>query len=604
MPKPDRTDEHHPTGSARTLTRTGSGLLPFPKPAAIAIGVAMLAGIPADQRQELGQVVLLVAMVVAALGCCAIATWAESRLYRGLMGLSGAKRVALTLLAPVIVMGVAWPLALIGSAIVLAIDDGVLLVGVLFGGAWFASASFGSIVMVTIDVVVSALVPDFRSRVQAAVLSLLAITAGFVWLVMRAARATAHALHDAAARDPENVPDIVLGPDTISGDAAVALLTAPETEQFAANAVVFFAVVLALPALLSACGKLADGAMELLNPLAAAIDAVEGGDLNVRVEEGGSREFVRITQGFNKMVGSLTSTLRDLDEKNATLTETNAASSRFVPFQFLELLDKQTIVDIQRGDQTQLDMSVMFADIRGFTTTAERLGPEATFRFINRFLAHMEPAIHKEGGFINAYMGDGIMALFVAGADAAVRAALAMLRALDDLNAALRDEGEPAVRVGIGINSGTLMLGTIGGSDRLSCTVVGDPANLAARVEGMTKLYKTPLLITEATYHRLDNRDGFLLREVDRVRAVGKNEPVGIYEVLRSDVAHRLAYRDTFTEALMAYRAGKLGRAREAFARCADVDPDDPVVALYLDRCDEHEGTADDWDGVTRLFSK
>ncbi len=242
--------------------------------------------------------------------------------------------------------------------------------------------------------------------------------------------------------------------------------------------------------------------MERLNPLSDALAEVASGRLDVRVEEGGSRDFVQIFRGFNRMAMSLTETLTDLDVRNRDLAEMNRATSRFVPFQFLELLDKRTIREIERGDQIQLDISILFADIRGFTTMAEQVGPAATFSFINRYLGHMGGEIRRERGFINEFLGDGIMALFHQGADAALQAALGMVTVLDRFNGILVAEGQGPIRVGIGVNSGPLMLGTIGGERRLS----GDPANTAARVEGMTKLYGAALLISQGTHERLADR--------------------------------------------------------------------------------------------------
>ncbi len=458
-----------------------------------------------------------------------------------------------------------------------------------------------------LDVVISAIIPDFRSRIQVAVLGLLALAGGFVFLVYDSGRAVAAAIRAAAidGQLPQGLR-IELGPNVLQKDEAAHLLSLPETERFIAVGFVFIAAVLGLPAVVSACGKLADAVMERLNPLAEAMEQVGTGHLDVRVEVGGSRDLVQITSGFNDMATSLAGTLSDLDTRNRELTETNVATSRFVPFQFLDLLDKQTIRDIERGDQTRLDMSVMFCDIRGFTTMAESLGPQGTFAFINRYLAHMEAEIHREGGFINDFFGDGIMALFHGGPDAAVRAALGMLNALDRFNATLRDEGTNPIRIGIGLNSGTLMLGTIGGRDRLSCTVIGDPANMAARVEGMTKLYGASLLVSEGTYDRLDDPSRYLIREVDRVQAKGKTQPAAIYQVIRPADDQQLAPRDALDEGLLAYRNGDFDVAQQHFTQCWQSHPHDGVVALYVERCASHirHGPPIDWDGVTRLTSK
>ncbi len=167
-------------------------------------------------------------------------------------------------------------------------------------------------------------------------------------------------------------------------------------------------------------------------------------------------------------------------------------------------------------------MSTLFADVRGFSALAEKVGPKETFDIINRYLAFMEPAIHGHGGFILQYLGDGIMALFPKRADDAVHAGIEMHRALVRLNEARRGTGEAPLVIGIGINTGTVMVGTIGGTERLDSGVVGDSVNVASRIEGMTKMYGAALLLGDRTVEALEDRDAFTLREIDRVVAKGR----------------------------------------------------------------------------------
>jgi len=485
-----------------------------------------------------------------------------------------------------------------------------MILALMLASFWLASAAVGSLIIVLLDVLISSLIPDFRSRVQVAILALVTVAAGASVGVYAAGQTIAEALRRGLDAEKVGGLEVDIGDGLLSGFQIEQLLAMPETPGFISLGFSLIAVLVALPAILSACGKLAEAIMERLHPLSLAFDEVREGKLDVRVEEAGSRDFVKISHGFNRMAGSLEMTVHDLDTRNRELNALHQASSRFVPFQFLELLDKQTITDIARGDQIQLDISVAFSDIRAFTTMAEALGAEQTFAFINRYLAHMEPQIHQESGFINDILGDGIMALFHKGADAAVRASLGMLGALEKLNQQLVDENRTPIRIGIGINSGPLMLGTIGGADRLSCTVVGDPANLAARVEGMTKLYRATLLISEGTKQRLSDPNHYQLREVDRVQAKGKTEPTILYEVLdglpAAERAQKLATLETFAAALDHYRAGDFAEAAEAFATCLETAPEDGSAALYVRRCKQlllHPPT-ESWKGVTSLDAK
>jgi class 3 adenylate cyclase len=222
----------------------------------------------------------------------------------------------------------------------------------------------------------------------------------------------------------------------------------------------------------------------------------------------------------------------------------------------------------------------------------------------------MEPEISACHGFINQYLGDGFIALFHGGADNAVTAAIGMGRALADLNAKRITLGEPALRIGIGINSGELMLGAIGGEQRLDSNVVGDAVNLASRIEGLTKLYGARCIVTDATVAKLSEPARYALRELDRVVVVGRTTPVVIYELLDLAPADqrkaKLAAAVDFQRGLESYRDGHFGAAAAAFARCLKDFADDRAAALYLQRCTKlAEGVpAGGWHGITMLDRK
>ncbi len=210
----------------------------------------------------------------------------------------------------------------------------------------------------------------------------------------------------------------------------------------------------------------------------------------------------------------------------------NQAYQRFVPRQFLQLLEKSSILDVELGDQVQLEMSVLFSDIREFTTLSEKMTPKDNFQFINTYFSRMETAILENNGFIDKYVGDGIMALFSRSADDAVNAGLAMLQQLQVYNQERIKVGDSQIHIGIGINTGHLMLGTVGGRSRMDTTVISDAVNLASRVENLTKNYKISLLITQYTYARLLNPQNYFIQAVDTVQVKGKSEQVTIYQVV------------------------------------------------------------------------
>jgi two-component system sensor histidine kinase ChiS len=288
----------------------------------------------------------------------------------------------------------------------------------------------------------------------------------------------------------------------------------------------------------------------------------------------------------------------------------STAAGRFVPREFLKILGHDTLVDVSRGDHLEKDMSILFSDIRSFTTIVEGKTPQQNFAFINEYLGYMESPIRKNNGFIDSYEGDAIMALFEGRAEDAVNAGIGDQMALQELNAHRAERGEIPVCIGLGVNSGHLMLGTIGGEDRIKCGVIGDPVNLAARIESMTKFYGAGFLISEFTRDRLVDPDACELRLMDRVVVKGKTRPVTVYEVLdglpEAERDAKLESRDDFARAWKLFRAGEMADALRGFDDAARRAPDDIAVKLYQDRCRLYleNGVPSDWDGVVRLEKK
>jgi predicted ATPase/class 3 adenylate cyclase/tRNA A-37 threonylcarbamoyl transferase component Bud32 len=287
----------------------------------------------------------------------------------------------------------------------------------------------------------------------------------------------------------------------------------------------------------------------------------------------------------------------------------NEAYERFVPQQFLRFLEKKSIIDVQLGDHVQTEMTVLFSDIRSFTTLSERLTPEENFNFLNHYLNQMEPLILEHHGFIDKYIGDSIMSLFDKGADDAVNAGIAMLNQLAAYNEDRAEQGEAPIEIGIGINSGRLMLGTLGGHHRMDSTVISDAVNLASRIEGLTKTYGTCLLISEHTYLQLKDPQRYLVRIIDRVRVKGKSELVSIYEVFDADDTAlregKLQAKEVFEQAYTLYHGGQFAEALELFTHCQYIVPMDKTTRLYLDRCQRRLefGEEIDWNSTSELLS-
>ncbi|MEG5162962.1 AAA family ATPase [Microcoleus sp. AT3-A2] len=273
------------------------------------------------------------------------------------------------------------------------------------------------------------------------------------------------------------------------------------------------------------------------------------------------------------------------------LFQLNKAYERFVPNQFLQFLEKSSIVDVELGDQVQLEMSVLFSDIRDFTTLSESMTPEDNFHFINAYLSRMESAIIENNGFIDKYIGDAIMALFSGNADNAINASIAMLHQLQVYNQERVNSGYAPIKIGIGINTGNLMLGTVGGQNRMDTTVISDAVNLASRVEGLTKNYGVALLITQQTFNKLDNPSNYAIRMIAEISVKGKVDLSTIYEVFEADIPEtkqgKLATKDLFNQALILYRQQKFIEATALFSQCLELCPSDQVAQIYLDWCEQ-----------------
>ncbi len=271
------------------------------------------------------------------------------------------------------------------------------------------------------------------------------------------------------------------------------------------------------------------------------------------------------------------------------MTELNQAYARFVPREFLECLAKESIIEVKLGDQIQKEMSVLFSDIRDFTTLSESMTPADNFKFINAYLSRMEPAINENKGFIDKYIGDAIMALFSNSADDAVKAGISMLQRLADYNQHRVQHGYIPIQIGIGINTGYLMLGTVGGHNRMDGTVISDAVNLASRIESLTKNYYVSLLITHHTFLRLQDSNQYGMRLIDQVKVKGKSENVSIFEVFDADLPEvregKLLTKTTFEEGLVLFNMRNFSGAAQRFADCLRQNPSDRVSQIYLDRC-------------------
>lgn len=256
-------------------------------------------------------------------------------------------------------------------------------------------------------------------------------------------------------------------------------------------------------------------------------------------------------------------------------------------------------------------LTILFSDIRGFTALSERLSPAELTRILNRYLTRMSAVVMAAGGVLDKYIGDAIMAFWGAPMPAddhalkACEAALGMAGALREFNAELVAEGLPQIAIGIGVNTGEVIVGNMGSEQRFDYTVIGDTVNLASRLEGLNKVYGTAALITAATEALLPERA--LRREIDRVAVKGKAGAVAIYELVPEAEAARNAeaFRQ-YAEGLAHYRSRRWDEAERAFLRVLELKPGDGPAEIFLKRIEafRHSPPAPDWDGVWHAETK
>ncbi|MFQ3547292.1 MAG: adenylate/guanylate cyclase domain-containing protein, partial [Termitinemataceae bacterium] len=265
--------------------------------------------------------------------------------------------------------------------------------------------------------------------------------------------------------------------------------------------------------------------------------------------------------------------------------------NRFIPREFIQILEKPSVVDLQLGDHIKREMTIFFSDIRQFTALAEDLTPEENFKFINSYLERIVPAITRNGGFVDKYMGDGVMALFPneGGADAAVTAAIDIQRILIEYNSHRAKCNYRPLAMGIGLHTGPLMLGVVGVRDRMQNTVVSDSVNLASRLESITKVFNISIAISEETFKSLKDPGAYMYRFIGKVRVKGKAEPVSVFEIFDGIdpelLERKMRANSFFEQGMLSYYRKDFTDAMYQFRKVLEILPEDGAAVFYLDNC-------------------
>jgi len=319
--------------------------------------------------------------------------------------------------------------------------------------------------------------------------------------------------------------------------------------------------------------------------LTDSVSRISAQDLGIRVDGRSKiKEIYDLKRTFNEMADRI-------QASQDSLLKTNASLLRFVPIEFLKFLDRKDITEVNLGDQTQKDMAVLFLDIRGFSSLTEAMSPKHIFNFLNTYLGRIAPIVRDHGGFIDKYLGDGIMALFPGDCDDAVQAALDIQKEVVRMNAEREKDRLPPVEIGIGIHAGVMMLGTIGEERRLQGTVIADAVNVASLLEGLTRDYRVGMLISKELLNRLKHPEAREIRFIGWAHLRGKVETVPLLEVYEADSddqrAKKTKTKPEFERGVRLLQEGQRLAARVVFEAVLKENPLDKTAFRLAEECRE-----------------
>ena len=340
----------------------------------------------------------------------------------------------------------------------------------------------------------------------------------------------------------------------------------------------------------------------LTNPilqLNTAVKDITAGHWQQRAAFNRTDELGELADSINTMAAQIQQSFEQIEEQSH-------AFSRFFPPEYLRFLNTESVQEVKLGDYISKEMTVLFSDIRGFTSKAESMRPRQTFRFINTYLQRISPLVRAHNGFVVKFIGDGMMAIFPFAVEDAIDSAIAQFQGIRDYNQQITADSRKTfeIEIGIGMHTGHVMAGMIGEPDRIQPDAISDTVNLAARLEGLSKVYGASLIISETVRQRLQNPDRYHLRFLDRVIVKGRTQSIAIYEVLDAEPEERrrekLATLNTFEAGMQAYSDRDWDTAQAHFTAIRAQHPQDKTAELYEQRIHKlrEEGIPDDWDGA------
>lgn len=302
--------------------------------------------------------------------------------------------------------------------------------------------------------------------------------------------------------------------------------------------------------------------------------------------------------------------IREVREREEAVLRLHEATKKFVPNEFIRSLGKEALTDVKLGDLAEKIVTVLFTDIRDFTSLSEKMTPEENFHFVSSFNARLGPIIRSHNGFINQYLGDSIMAIFPANANDALTAAIDMQKAVHTLNKERAESGLTPIKAGIGMHTGSLIMGITGDEHRLDACTISDTVNTAARIESLTKYYKSPLLLSQETFQEIDSPHDFHIRHLGAVRLKGKNKLLNIIECFdgthSNDFTNKIKTLADFTEAMNLYNDQQFEKAINLFQNVLNKDPQDLTAHHFMFNANKflRDGVPENWTGAEEMMSK
>ena len=302
--------------------------------------------------------------------------------------------------------------------------------------------------------------------------------------------------------------------------------------------------------------------------------------------------------------------IREVREREEAILRIHEVTKKFVPNEFIRSLGKEALTDVMLGDLVEKNVTVLFTDIRDFTSLSEKMTPEENFRFVSSFNAQLGPIIRANGGFINQYLGDSIMALFPGHPEDALKAAIAMQKAVHELNCKRIPQGLPAIRAGIGMHTGPLIMGITGDEHRLDAATISDTVNTAARIESLTKYYRSPLLLSGETLRYITDAGKYHFRHLGNVQLKGKHKLLNIVECINgypdTELNKKANSLAQFNECMNYYFDQHFENAVQGFQAIVATDTDDHTANYFMANALKYlqNGVPENWMGTEEMLSK